>query len=135
MFLERNEFVMTLLLFIQFVSASIFKWHFLFMYYIYGIKESNASQENLRYIIWYLKRNNCVCETLFILGLLFQRIITTSWIPSINLCYSSFSHVYLLDDISLYLNFQWVHSVVERPWYYIHLLNYMCNYFKLVFGV
>ena len=48
------------------------------MYSIYGIDESNAGQENLCYIICYLKRNNCALKTIFIVCLLLLRVITTS---------------------------------------------------------
>ena len=54
MFLEKNDFVMTLLLFIH-CSASSWKWHALFLYYIYDIEENYVSKENLCYIICYLK--------------------------------------------------------------------------------
>ena len=60
MFWERNEFFITLVIFIYFSSASSWKWHALIMYYIYGIEENNISQENLYSMIWYLTRNNCV---------------------------------------------------------------------------
>ena len=44
------------LTFINFVSDFIWEWHDLFMYFIYAIEESDASQEHLCYVIWYLKR-------------------------------------------------------------------------------
>ena len=59
-------FVMTLLLFIHFFKASIWKLHALLMYSIHGIEESNNIQENLCYSIWYSKRKNCVVKNLFI---------------------------------------------------------------------
>ena len=36
------------------------------MYYIYGIEENDASQQNIYTIIWYLKRNNRSMKTIFI---------------------------------------------------------------------
>ena len=64
--------------FFSFFSASVFKWHAIFMYSIYYIVESNVRKENLYYIIWYLNRNNCVVETIFIVRLLLHRGMTTS---------------------------------------------------------
>ena len=55
---------MTILIFISFVSASVWKGHTIFMYYIYSIEENNVSQENPYYIIWYLKINNCIVKTI-----------------------------------------------------------------------
>ena len=43
--LEKNEFVMTLVLFINFVLASVWKLHSLFMYYIYGIEETTSAEK------------------------------------------------------------------------------------------
>ena len=67
--------------FYSFFSASIWKWHALVMYSIYGIKESNISWENYCYTIWYVKRNNCVVKTLCIVCLLLPRGMTTLWRP------------------------------------------------------
>ena len=65
-FWRENDPFTTLSLFIHFVSASIWKWHAIFTYSIYGIEEIDVSWEKLCYIIWYLKRNNCVVKNIFI---------------------------------------------------------------------
>ena len=44
---------MTLLLYILFFSASIWKWHTLFVYPSYGIEENIFSQEKLYYDIFH----------------------------------------------------------------------------------
>ena len=60
---------MTLLHFINFVSASIWKWKYLLMCSIYSLEESDVSRENLCYNIWYLNRNNRVVNNIFIMCL------------------------------------------------------------------
>ena len=99
MFLERNDFVMTLVLFIHFYSASSCKWNAIFVYSIYGIEESDVSGENLYYIIWYLKRKKCIVKNLFIMCLLLQRGINTPWIPLIIICYSIFFQTFIYLEI------------------------------------
>ena len=118
------------LTFCSFFSASVWKWHAPFMYSIYGIQESDVSQENIYYIIWYLKRNNCVLKNIFIVYLLLQRGLKTSLIPLITLFYITFLRTLILfDDISLHLNFQSVYYVGERLCYYMRLLKHTCDYF------
>ena len=57
--------------FINFVLASVWKWHALFMYSIYGTEEKTTLVEkNLSNILRYLKIKNCVVKTLFIVCLL-----------------------------------------------------------------
>ena len=46
-------------------------------------------------IIWYLKRNKCILKYIFILCLLFQRVMNISWIPFITLCYIPFPHTFI----------------------------------------
>ena len=43
-----------------------------------------------------------------------------------NELYTLYLYIYLVDDILLHLNFQWVYSVGERICYYMRLLKYMC---------
>ena len=75
------------LIFIHF-PASIWKWHALVMYYIYGIEEIEVSGENLCSIICYIcKEKQIHCENIFIVCLLLHRGISTSWRPLIALCY------------------------------------------------
>ena len=64
--------------FSSFFPTSVFKWHAIFMYFIYFIEERDVRKENLYYIIWYLNRKNCEVETIFIVRLLLQRGMTTS---------------------------------------------------------
>ena len=63
MFLYRNDFFMTLLLFIRCISASIWKWHALFTYSVYGVEESEISGAKLGYFIFF-NRNHFVVKTL-----------------------------------------------------------------------
>ena len=94
-FWRENDFFTTLLLFIHFVSASIWKWYDIFMYSNYGIDESDVSRENLCCIIWYLKRNNCIVKNIFIACLLLLGETITSWSPLITLCYSPFLRTFI----------------------------------------
>ena len=110
----KPEFFITLLLFIHFLLSSIWKWHALVMYSIYFIEASDASQENLCYIIWYLKIKTML-QKLFYHVLIIVKGMTMSWSPFITLCYSPFSSdANSFDEISLCLNFQWFYSVGER---------------------
>ena len=68
--LDVNGFVMALLLFIHFYSSSSWKWHDLLMYSIYGIVKNDVSWENIHYILWYIKRNNCIVKNILIVWLL-----------------------------------------------------------------
>ena len=88
-------FFMTLLIFIHFVSDSIWKWHALLMYPIYSIEESDVSRENICYIIRYVKENNLVMKNIFIVCLLLQRRMTTEWSPLINICCSPFLRMFI----------------------------------------
>ena len=42
---ERNNFVMTLVIFIHFVSCYVAKWYTLFVYSIYGMEETTAVEK------------------------------------------------------------------------------------------
>ena len=42
MLLDKNDFVMTLVLFIHFVSASVWKGNDIFLYFICGLKEMTS---------------------------------------------------------------------------------------------
>ena len=64
MFSERNELVITLVIFIHFLD-SVWKLHALFICSVYGIEET-TSVEKTSIIIFLLKRNNCVLKTLYI---------------------------------------------------------------------
>ena len=81
--------------FYSFIPTSIWKWHSLVMYLIYGIEEINISWENLCCIIWYINRNSRVLKTIIIMCLLLQRGMTTPWIPLITLCYSPFLWMFI----------------------------------------
>ena len=82
---------MTLLIFIYFVSAFIWKLHAIVMCYIYVIEEINFSWKIFVILSSiYVKRNNCVVKTHFIVGLLLHRGMNTSWSPLIVLCYIPF---------------------------------------------
>ena len=61
MFLERNDFFMTILIFIIFVSYSICKWHTLLIYYVYGIEESNSSQEKNPLLYYLVLKEKQLC--------------------------------------------------------------------------
>ena len=96
MFSDRNGFFMTLLLFIRFVLASIWKWHALVMYFIYGIEESGVSRENLCYNIWYVfKDKQLRCENDFYHVFITVRGMTLSRSPLITLCYSPFLRTFI----------------------------------------
>ena len=57
---------MELLIFIHFVSASIWKWNALVVYFVFGIEESNVRREKNWYIIWYIfKETQLCCENSF----------------------------------------------------------------------
>ena len=45
-----------------------------------------------------------------------------------SLLYSLSLEAYLVDNISPFLNFQWVYSFGERLSYHIRLITYMCVY-------
>ena len=77
-FLEINDFVMSLLPFIHFFSTYIWKLHALIIYSIYDIEKSDISQENLYYIICYLKGNNFCTKIIFLKFLLLNMGMTTS---------------------------------------------------------
>ena len=81
--------------FYSFVSYYLWKWHVIFMHYIYGIEESGVSWENLCYIIWYLKRNNCIVKTLFIACLLLQGRMTTPWSHLITIFCTHFLRTFI----------------------------------------
>ena len=77
---------MTLLIFILFVSALIWKLYFIFMYYIYGIGESILSRENLCYIIWCIfKQKQINCEKYFYCVFITVMEITTQPSPLITI--------------------------------------------------
>ena len=67
--LEQNDFIMTLAIFICFVLTSIWKWHALIVYSIYGIEET-TSAEKTSIIKKLLKINNWVVKNIFIVCLL-----------------------------------------------------------------
>ena len=128
---------MTILLFIHFVSADIWNWHYLVMYSIYGIEESYVSQDNLCYPIWYickdkqLRRENCV-----FLCLLLHRGTTTSWNHLITLFYSLFLHAFIYLAIFHYV------SIFNGFIPLVSIYAIVCVYqltcvmtFKFVFGV
>ena len=149
MFLERNNFAMTLLIFTNFVSASVWKCHALFRYYIHGIEEIDIIIENLCYTTWYLNRNNCVVKTIFIVCLLLQsgmnasrnplttifivpffghlfiwQDFTLSWFSTGLLCWWSFmlSYEFIKLNVKLLLISVWCLTCWERPTY-IMLVN------------
>ena len=94
-FSERNWFFMKIFPFINCVSTSIWKWHAIVVYSIYGIYESNASRENLCYIIWYINRNNCVVKNILIICLLLKMLMTTSWSRLKTLCTCIFLQTFI----------------------------------------
>ena len=83
--------------FYSFFTASIWKRHTLFTYYMYCIEERNFSQENPWYNILYLNRNNRTVKNLFIVCLLLKIGINTTWSPLIPL----FSITFLWEFIYL----------------------------------
>ena len=97
MFSERKWFFVTIIIFIEFVSASIWKWHSLFMYSIYGIEEIDTSQENICYIFVFKDKQQHNKNSL-IVCLLLKRGLTMTWIPFIIICYSPFlwTFIYLM---------------------------------------
>ena len=89
--------------FYKFISALIWKGHDVFICCMYGTEGSYASQEKLCYIICYLKRNNCILKTTFIVCLLLKRIMTTSLSPLITLFCITFLWTFIyLTRINLY---------------------------------
>ena len=71
------------------------KGNALIVYFIFAIEVSDSSQENLCYIIWYVKRNNCVLNTVFILCLLMSRGLIMSLSRRITVCYSPFLWMFI----------------------------------------
>ena len=99
MFLEWNDFFMMLALFIHSVLAYVCKWHYLFVYYIYGTEET-TSVKKASVVLYDIKYKWLSCENSFYHVFIIVGGIITSWIPSINIWYSpSTSEVYLNDVI------------------------------------
>ena len=61
MFLEKNDLVMTLVLFINSFLAYIWKWHALLMFYIYGIEETTPVKKT-SIILFGIKEKKLRCE-------------------------------------------------------------------------
>ena len=64
MFSEQNDFFMTLVIFIHFVSYYVWKWHALFMYYICGIEETTLVKKHSIILVG-IKYKQLRCENYF----------------------------------------------------------------------
>ena len=79
------------------------------------VKETTNSVEKTSIIIFGIKEKQLYCENYFYHLFIIVKGMTTplSFLPAI--CYSPFtSDVYLVDNISIRLNFQQVYSIGER---------------------
>ena len=77
LFLEQNYFIMTLILFICFVLTSIWKWHDLLVYSIYGIEETTPA-EKTSIILFPIKEKQLSFE-FFVCLFIVVKEMTTSW--------------------------------------------------------
>ena len=83
------------LIFYSFVSASIWKWKFVFMYFIYVIEEIDVNQENLSCIIWYICKEKQLCwEKYFYYMFISVRGMIISLSVLITICYRTFIRTY-----------------------------------------
>ena len=85
-FWGENDFVRTIVPFIHFFPFSIWKWHTIFMYLIYGIEGKQC--QSRKPMLYYLdsKDKQLYCENYFYRVFIIISGMTTSWSLLINIC-------------------------------------------------
>ena len=84
------------LIFYSSVSASMWKWNFIFMYFIYVIEEIDVNQKKISCIIWYIcKEKQLCCEKYFYHVFNSVRVMIISLSALITICYRTFIRTYM----------------------------------------